>query len=273
MKILSISNMELWPFGPNKGIPSVSASQEGFARRGHDVTFLCPLKDKESPLVEETASGVKVRRFPLPFNISSRSIYNVPLDSFAARLKSKLIYNLEWLFIQFAAWRAGAQLARAIDPDIIYAHSTTSLLPAYLVSRKCRAKLIARIYGIRSWEWESLWSRIRRFRDFLPLKLPVDYFVITNDGTGGDRICRKQGVPEERIKYWRNGIDEHIFDKEPNAREEILTTFSLPASAKIIASTSRLVGFYGIDKLVNALINVLPSVPDAYCLLAGSGPL
>ncbi len=273
MKILSISNMELWPFGPGKGIPSVSASQDGLARRGHEVVFCCPLKNREDPLEEVTESGVKIVRYRLPFNISSRSVYGAPQGSLGARIKSKIIYNLEWLFIQFAAFFAGKKLAREIEPDIIYAHSTTPLLPAYFVSRVCRTKLVARIYGMRFWEFQSFWSRLRRFRDYGPLRLPVDAFIITNDGTEGDRICRRQGVTREKIKYWRNGVDGNIFETDPAARQDIVREFNLPEDARIIVSLSRLVEFYGIDELVKALLTVFPEVPNAYCLMAGDGPL
>ena len=53
MKILSISTLDIWPWGKGKGIPSVFASQKGFVERGHEVHFICPLKKKDMAQKED----------------------------------------------------------------------------------------------------------------------------------------------------------------------------------------------------------------------------
>ncbi|MCP4650954.1 MAG: glycosyltransferase family 4 protein [PVC group bacterium] len=271
MKILSISNMDIWPFGKNKGIPSISASQTGFAALGHEVYFLCPLKRK-GLLAEEEMDGVNIKRYRLPFGISSLSVYNLPLNNFWTRVKGSIIYNLEWFFVQVYALFKGIALARKIKPDIIYAHSTTAALPAYLVSRFCKAKFVIRVYGIKDMSTFNFWGRIRAFRDIAVFKLPADYFIVTNDGTGGCALLKDLGVKEEKIKNWRNGIDVSISEPVSDAKNKVCEQLKIPESSRIILSLSRFISIYGVDDLVSSLPELFKKQDDIVCVIAGSGP-
>ncbi|MCK5214812.1 MAG: glycosyltransferase family 4 protein [Candidatus Omnitrophica bacterium] len=271
MKILSISNLNIWPFGKGKGIPSVIESQRGLANLGHEVYFLCPRKSKEDPLSEE-CDGIHVIRFPMPFNINSHDVYNQPLDSLFNKIKVSAIFNLEWFFYQTLMPIVALRTAARIKPDIIYAHSASSAFAAFCVSRLRKIKYILRVYGIRYWEWISLKGRIKSFRDYLAFKLPAASYIVTNDGTNADAILKNIGIPENKIHCWRNGVDELIRTPVDNAKQKIADWLKIDPNAKIIISTSRLIPTYGIDKLVELLPQILNNNPETICLIAGAGP-
>ncbi|MFH2137094.1 MAG: glycosyltransferase family 4 protein [Candidatus Omnitrophota bacterium] len=271
MKILSISNMDIWPFGKNKGIPSVSASQIGFADLGHEVYFSCPLKRKGLP-AEEEMEGVHIRRYRLPFGLSSLSVYNLPMDKLGNRIKSSMIYNLEWFFVQIFGFFHGITLALRIRPDLIYAHSTTAAFPAFLISRLCKAKFVIRVYGIKDMSTFNTWGRLRAIRDIAAFKLAADYFIVTNDGTGGYALLKDLGVKEEKIKNWRNGIDISISDPVPQAKQKVCAQLGIPESSRIILSLSRFIPIYGVDNLVLSLPELFKKHEDIVCVIAGSGP-
>ena len=142
------------------------------------------------------------------------------------------------------------------------------------MSRVFSAKLIIRVYGTRQlyWRWQNFWSRIKEFRDYLAFKIPADYFIITDDGSYGNLLAKKLGVKDGKIRYWRNGIDEDLYEQDPSAKEEICRRFNISPSCKIIASTCRLIPDYGVDKLLYALVDLFRNRSDAVCVIAGSGP-
>jgi len=269
MKILSIANMEIWPWGENKGIPSIFASQKGFADRGHTVYFLCPYLEGKAK--SEKYCGINIRRFNFPFN--REKVVYIQSGIGTNRLKASLLSNFHWLFFQIFAFYRGMQVSYKLKPDLIYAHSFTSAFPAFFVSIFFRTKLVIRVYGTRQlyWWWPNWGYRIKEFRDYLAFKIPADYFVITNDGTQGDRLAKKLGVRDEKIKCWRNGIDKEMFELDPKAKDEICKQLNIDPGLKIIVSTCRLRPDYAVDSVLAALVDVFKKHPKCVCLVAGEG--
>ncbi len=271
MKILNISNMPLWAWGEGKGIPSTFFPQREFAKRGYEVYFLCPLRDGEPE--ESIVEGIHIYRFDFPFNFKKR-VY-IQTNTAFRRIRATVLYNLNWFFFQlFSAFRA-LKLGMRFGPDIVYAHSLTPAFTAFLVSALLPAKLIIRVYGTGElyWRRKEPWYRVRGFRDYLSFKVPADYFIVTDDGNYGDCLARECGVPDGKLRYWRNGIDEDMYIAEHDAKKELCELLKIDPSSKIIASTSRLVSYYyGVDRLILALAELFKRVPGAVCVMAGSGP-
>ena len=273
MKVLSISNTDIWPWGEHKGIPSIFASQKGFVENGHVVYFLCPQKHKDLPRKVDY-EGITIYRFKLPFKLDFASISSIPVDTFPGHLKATVLFNLEWFFFQIYSFIRAVEIASFLKPDIIYVHSLVPAFCGFLISRLFNARLVIRVYGTRDlyWKWQSFWFRIKELRDYLAFKIPADYFIITNDGTLADLLAKKLGVRDKKIKYWRNGIEQDIYEPVPDARKGVCRDLKISPSVKIIASTSRLVPDYGADKLLYGLVDLFAKKPEAVCLIAGSGP-
>jgi len=269
VKILNISNMHIWPGGENKGIPSIFFAQKEFASRGYGVHFLCPLKEGETK--RSLTAGINIYRFDFPFNFR-KSVY-FQTDNILTKLKASMLYRLNWLFFQIFSLYWGIKLAHRIKPDLIYAHTLSSVFSAYLIYRLLKAKLVVRVYGTNDlyWKWNRAWF-LKRFRSYIGFKIPADYFIITNDGNYGNRVADSLGVPEGKIRYWRNGIDLDLYEQDPSAKEHICNYLKLSPSSKIIASTCRLIPIYGVNKLLCAFVDLYKTNPDAVCLIAGGGP-
>ncbi len=238
MKILNISNMPIWLWGEGKGIPSIFFPQREFAARGYEVHFLCPLKEKESRY--SLTEGIHIYRFDFPFNFR-KSIY-FQTDSLSGRVKASILSNLNWFFLQIYLLIHGLKKGIKIKPDIIYAHSLTSVFPAFLVSTVLKTKLIIRVYGTRQlyWKWDDVLYRIKECRDYLTFKVPADYFIFTNDGNNGNLLAEKLGVPERKIKNWRNGVDREFNEAVPEAKKELCDALNINPASKIIVSNNKL---------------------------------
>ena len=68
------------------------------------------------------------------------------------------------------------------------------------------------------------------------------------------------------------GVDTTYF--RPNlSRQEARVQLNWPSDRPILFILRRLVHFMGLDKLLNALIQVKAQVPDVWLAIAGKGPL
>jgi len=88
-------------------------------------------------------------------------------------------------------------------------------------------------------------------------------------------FCRGQiistfGIPEDRIFVVPNGVDLTVFQRgapDPAVLPEPIR------GKRIILSVSRLVERKGQEKLIAAMSRIAAEVPDAHCVLVGTGPL
>ena len=124
-----------------------------------------------------------------------------------------MLYKLNRLFFHVFTLYRGVILAYRIKPDLIYVHGLMPAFVGWFISRLFKAKLVVRVYGIRDlyWRWGDILYRVKELRSYAVFKIPVDCFIITNDGTGGCDLAKKLGVCEDRTRNWRNGIDPDLY--------------------------------------------------------------
>jgi len=270
MKILNISNMPLWLWGEGKGIPSTFYTQQGFARAGHEVHFLCPQREGEP--IEEEREGIRIHRFDFPGNFR-HSRY--PQTRFWwQRLRASFHHQLNWLSFQFAAYSAGRKILGEVNPDLIYAHTPQSAYVAWWLNRRQRTRFVLRLYGTHYLyrRRKSIFYRLKDCRDYLIFKLPADLFIITEDGCEGDLLAQEMGVPADRVRLWRNGIEPEFFKTDPSAKAALCEDLKIAPTSRIIVSTCRLRPNYNVDRFLAACREILPKNPDVVVVLAGSGP-
>jgi L-malate glycosyltransferase len=273
LKIISLSFLDIWPAGEGKGIPSIYASQKALVDRGHEVHFICPTRKDLTEI--SVYQGIHLYRIRLPFNVSAKLFAGyIRTDRFFSHVQATLLHNLIWLFFLAYGFGWALKIARRAKPQLIYCHDLSPAFSAWLLSRVFSAKFILRMYGARDlyWRYQHFWSRLKESRDYLAMKLPADYLIITKDGTRADVLARQLGVKEERIRHWRNGVDFNFDLPDPEISDKIRTRFGLRQNWKIIISTSRIYYFYNMDKFVYQLPELFRLNPDCACIIAHSGP-
>ncbi len=130
-----------------------------------------------------------------------------------------------------------------VKPDVIYSMRITFVVAGWLWSRITRAKFVQRYYGVwayNAWFEQRKWlPRIMSLRECLALRIPTDLCIITNDGTGGDKLSKWVGFPRERLRFWTNGVDKslRISDFNSAAFKERL---GLPPEAFMLMTLGRL---------------------------------
>ncbi|MGE5482439.1 MAG: glycosyltransferase family 4 protein, partial [Bacteroidota bacterium] len=206
--------------------------------------------------------GIKVHYFRLP-----RILGMKPRN----RLLLGLVTYLYWFVFQVAALIRTAPLCFRLKPEFIYGHTSYAIPSAFLLSRLLSAKCIYRAYGtFLADKIGKPLSLLVRFYDVLGFILPVDLLVLTDDGTSIDRVAKYFGVPDRKVRHWRNGVDYDQFVAPPSAGD-LRKALGLSDDAKILLSVCRLVRWKRVDRVISSMPTILRQVPDVHHVIVGDG--
>jgi glycosyltransferase involved in cell wall biosynthesis len=255
-----------WLFkgGVPSGTPAVYHTLKGLARLGAEVH--CMFYDGRGEILQgqepvQSIDGIHCYFHPLalePFWNAIRRVSPVRDETtfslFKFRYASDLLY---------AAWTA-SRVAQKIRPDLVYGISYYCV-PASWVARRNGVPAISRHLGIfRGYNMEL--SVVRKWA----LRCPADCWIICDDGGQGDVVAQGLGVPDEKIRLWRCGVNKDIyrpdFDGEAFKREK-----GIPLNKKIVMSISRLMPWKRIDRMLDALAKVKDQYRDFLMVIVGEG--
>lgn len=279
MNVLIITGHDVWgsldSFSPLKNLLLALATG------GHKVILLTYDKVNDAtylmygPPVRSFHPKVAVRRFHIP---GDRYIW--PVIKKIPLIRS--IWNrlrMEVLFPILALWH-GLRISGPSRPDIIYGYEIFGSLPAYLLSKILRRKLILRYQGtllsfLMLKAKKSLVGKLnvaRHYLHLLALKLPADLIVMTNDGTRGDWVLERLGN-KSRMVFWLNGVDFERKIKISASKEQLRDDLRLPKDIKILLSVSRLAKWKRLERIVNALPFIVKELPNFLYVCVGSGEM
>jgi PEP-CTERM/exosortase A-associated glycosyltransferase len=170
-----------------------------------------------------------------------------------------------------------ADVARAAKPDLIHAHSPVlNALPSLWVGRRLGLPVV---YEMRA-SWEdaavdhgtttegSLRYRASRALESFALRR-ADQITTICEGLRGDIAVR--GIAAERITVIPNAVDATEFQFGVAADPQLRRSLGLEG-ARVIGFAGSFYGYEGLDLLVEAVRQLLPSQPDLRLLLVGGGP-
>lgn len=232
------------------------------ARRGHDVRLLTRyLADHRA--ASQLISGVEEWRYEID-----------PRGSIAFLLAT--LRNAKTAF---------KRIAGAHPIDLINIHQPFS---AYPLLSEPTARGIKKIYTCLSFAFEEYQSR-NRYPDNLVRRMLYTLHVwgrrhmegrllrrseriIVLSRFTADKIANTYGIRDDRIATIPGGIDLVRFS--PAAlRDDIRNRHSLPPSRFILFTVRNLVARMGLENLVAAMKEIIKSVPEAFLVIGGTGPL
>lgn len=246
--MLHLSSLSLWYMGKGKGRLSLFLPLKYFSDRGHFVRYVSTSEFQPSGQIE----NIIVCRVILPFEAIFRKL---------GSLFKLYSFFVQWIVLLFKGYSFG----RKDKTNVIYAHSTDTALPAYLLSKFLNSKYILRLYGIGNPN-KSYFSKIKLN---LALSLKADAYIITNDGTSGFSYAIKKGVPKDKIHFLKNGINKDYWKRcyDTRLRESIA-----PNNERIILTVSRLVYSKQIHLIIEALAGLVRKKQDVKLVIVGDGP-
>ncbi len=170
-------------------------------------------------------------------------------------------------------WRI---LRSRIKPDIIYSMRFKYTFLSWLWGRLVGAKIVQRHYGTwlyHHWFEQDSWlPRIATLGELLTYYIPTDLLIMTNDGTRGDKVAEWLGVPNERFRFWLNGVNKFLRQPDFDAGA-FKQGIGLPPDAPMLLTLGRLVGWKRIDRSIDAMPGILRDFPDARLVIVGGGEL
>jgi len=172
-----------------------------------------------------------------------------------------------------ACRHAVGSVLRTWQIDVVAAHFSLYALPALDLLRGQR--FVFHFHG--PWANESraegengLGVAVKR-RIEVHVYRRADRFVVLSSAFG-DILERQYAVPRERIYIVPGGIDADRFCVN-GSRREARDRLHLPLDRPLIVSVRRLIHRVGLEGLIDAMVEVRKSVPDALLLIAGRGVL
>lgn len=188
------------------------------------------------------------------------------------------LFGLNWVLRTFsylaftvAAYRAAKRAAAEVGPDRVAAYGYMAVPAAKLLSRKLGVPMVTRLFGVSlGMKGFSALAQIAQFEETLSFRLGADRWVITNDGSCGDRAARKLGVPADRVLYLLDGVDKSQPGKKFD-RKAYRDKLGLSPETKIILRVGRLWPQQRIDRLIARMPDILPDGTPVAAVVVGEG--
>jgi glycosyltransferase involved in cell wall biosynthesis len=224
-------------------------------KQGHRVTILAYPNGRD-------IDGIEVRRcWGVPFN------YRVIVGS------SRHKIYLDVLLAIMAVWYVLRH-----KPDIIHAHLHEGGLIGRLLSKLTGAPLVFDFQGSLTSEmidhgFLSHKSPFYRLLHWLETRINLAADVILTSSThAADILVKKFDVPVERVVSTPDCVDADTFCTDNYSAadiQELKQSLNIPTDKKVIAYLGVLTTYQGIDKLLQALVQLKGSRDDFHLLLMG----
>jgi glycosyltransferase involved in cell wall biosynthesis len=263
MKVLGVySWTSYWSMGPRSGAISFFLASHAYVQAGHEIHVSMP-HGKGLPFLENE-DGVVIHRYRGAIRFDSNPRHPVPV-----RLTSRVLRYAYYLLI--GTW-AGVRLGRKIRPDLVIGYGVQSAVVASFVARLLGRPNITRLFGLQLHLFlKNRWKLPGAFMEIFGIKAPCRYLIIHDDGSQGDRIARGLGVPPEKIRFWRDGIEPTLY-RPGEQFPELRRRLGIPGDHVILFCVGRL----SEDKKMGRLIEILPEIvrqePKVSLMLVGDGP-
>jgi glycosyltransferase involved in cell wall biosynthesis len=251
-----------WSMGPGIGASSFFLSLQAFARYGHEIHVSAPRPRGGSAY--ELDGGVHVHRYRAGMAFDSDPRKPLPI-----RLTSRLVRYLAYLVIgTWQAWRLG----RRVRPDVVIGYHYHGAVPARWTARLLGVPNVTRLFGTQL--NRILGHRLKTmgaFMQIFALRTPAAVIIMHDDGSQGDLVARRLGVPAERLRFWRDGYDPELYaggERFPEARRAL----GIPDGDTILFCVGRFCEDKRMERLVEILPEVLREEPATTLLLVGDGP-
>jgi glycosyltransferase involved in cell wall biosynthesis len=113
----------------------------------------------------------------------------------------------------------------------------------------------------------------RRYEEVLALRTPADLYIMTNDGTQGDRVlARLNPRSAGKVRFWRNGLDlSHVRPPSEEEASEARRGLAIEPGGFVMVTAARLARWKRIDRAIDALAMLLPDSPGARLFVVGDG--
>lgn len=248
-----------------KGMPGVYKRLKYFAEKGWEVHWIVEGKTDR----RFKKDGINFYTYNPSFYIFKWLLNNLRLSR---------IIKIAFLLRFVKVFTLSLKVANEIKPDVIYGLKVAYALPSYIVARKLNAVAIFVEFG--TWMYRDFISsnflrRIIRLPFFIgsiiAFNLPFDLFIMTNDGTNGDKVFKYFKIPENKCLFLLNGVDKNPIQRTKENITYLRKKYNLPLDRKIILSVGRLVSWKRLDKVIKFFSSIKGYKYNLQLVIVGNG--
>lgn len=253
--------------GQGMGAPSLFETLRGYLKAGWEVHYLTAAKrvlggGSHEENIPVDLEGVVVHRFALP----------APIRALGARVQGKA--DRLYLFPKYAAL-SFRNIFEQVRPDLVYAYEEGGIQAVVRARRahEIQVPVLHRFQGTILGDRYSHWPTVlRKAESWRALRARGDLYVMTDDGTRGDRALRhwNRHVDDENMLFIRNGIDTGMFRADAD-RAEVLRSVGLGPDCFMILMVSRLAGWKRVDRGIALVAALRARHPHVRLVIAGDG--
>ncbi|MDD5530148.1 MAG: glycosyltransferase family 4 protein [bacterium] len=265
----------VWSMGKEKGYRGYYYILKAFVNAGYETHLFC-LNDSNLKN-DEFYEGIYIHRFKVPLQrvirkLQIRFMHFKILGFFG----NQVLQILFILLYAISSIRRVLRYAIPTDgqertPSLIYAYSGYDVLPAYILSRHYHISNITRLFGTYITSRDFKLRLLTKWQEIIAFKMPCKYLIVLNDGTQGDKVAKMVGVPNERLKFWYDGVDKKMYNPDFNSNE-FKKSLGLDNSVRIILTLSRLVNWKHLERIINAMPHIISEFKNVVLLIVGDGP-
>ncbi|MCC6587581.1 MAG: glycosyltransferase [Bryobacterales bacterium] len=255
------------------GMPSVLAIHRELARRGYIVKYF---QVGQGTTLVAPCHGVETIGIEVP---------GLPQSGLLWRSVGKALNLITYALLGFfRTYRILKRHLDGVDRAIIYGHTAYGAVLASLLARAVRRPNITRLYGTLApyhlgmsphypkSHLEKLIGLCYAWEDLAAIVAPASRYIITNDGTLGERLFRAVRPTAQTLVFPRNGIDIdwHAWLSTERTATVWKTTFAMDAPT--IVTAGRLMKWKRFDRVVDVASQLRNRGVHVNVAILGSGP-
>jgi glycosyltransferase involved in cell wall biosynthesis len=256
-----------WSMGEGAGASSFFETARAHVEHGNRVDVVLPQTARDPDA--DTYHGMHLTRVPLhsdPLAVGPRG----PLG-FATRVLRYAIFSRK---MEAAARR----VAEERQPNVVIAMGPHSALIARRIGRRLWIPNVTRLFGQalslhmdHNGGIRNPWRFYANFPEVIAFRTPCAALIVHDDGSRGDMVARHFRVPDERVYFWRDGIDFAICRKRLDAAA-CKEALGCQRDSVVGVSIGRLSPEKNLDRIVTVLRTVAPDAPHLEFAFIGDGP-
>lgn len=262
-----------WSMGEGRGAAIFTLLPEALARRGHEVRVSLPVPSGRSTRTDAPIEEGTIPDSPPAFHLhrhpAPRGYVPDPAQPLPARLADRLDC---WLRYQREGYAAARRLSRQHPPDLVIGMGIYEAPVGRRLARALGVPNITRIFGTSlSLHLEQPLRFYANFPEVIALCTPCARLIWNDDGADGRAVARRLRLPDDRIRYLRNGVDFELFHPGP-APMELRARLGLRPQQKILMTGTRLAPEKKLERAIDGLRGAVALGSDAVLILPGDGP-